>query len=114
MSYVTYETVEDLITSLYSHPTTKPLANVSEGECVGYVHIVSPYWVKGKYQIMHVFTTYKFFKVPPVLSVLNTIEQRLISKQYNIVLPLSQRALAGLVYESEGCNADQLMNLVLY
>ena len=39
-SYVTYETVEDF----------------------GYVHVVSPYWVKGKYHLMHVLTTYKLLK----------------------------------------------------
>ena len=39
----------------------------------GYVHVVSPYWVKGKYHLMHQVP-------PPVLSVLNTKEQRLISK----------------------------------
>ena len=33
-SYVTYETVEDLIGTLYSHPTTIPLPDVPEGECV--------------------------------------------------------------------------------
>ena len=46
----------------------------------GYVHIVSPYWVKGKYHLMHVLTNIEVVEVPPGLSVLNTMEQRLISK----------------------------------
>ena len=60
------------------------------------------------------FNNIQVVEVPPVLSVLNTMEQRLISKVQAfmklIVLPLGQRALAGQsinfpVDVSQVCNA---------
>ena len=61
-SYVTYETVEDLIAPLYSHPTTIPLPDVPEGECVWLCTRCQSILGKGKYHLMHVLTTYKLLK----------------------------------------------------
>ena len=112
-SYVTYETVEDLIAPLYSHPTTIPLPDVPEGECVWLCTRCQSILGKGKVP-PHACINIQVVKVPPVLSVLNTMEQRLISKVQAfmklIVLPLGQRALAGQsinfpVDVSQVCNA---------
>ena len=113
-SYVTYETVEDLIAPLYSHPTTIPLPDVPEGECVWLCTRCQSILGKGKVPPYACINNIQVVKVPPVLSVLNTMEQRLISKVQAfmklIVLPLGQRALAGQslnfpVDVSQVCNA---------
>ena len=79
-SYVTYETVEDLIVPLYSHPTTIPLPDVPEGECVWLCTRCQSILGKGKVPPYACINNIQVVKVPPVLSVLNTMEQRLISK----------------------------------
>ena len=113
-SYVTYETVEDLIAPLYSHPTTVPLPDVPEGECVWLCTRCQSILGKGKVPPYACINNIQVVKVPLVLSVLNTMEQRLISKVQAfmklIVLPLGQRALAGQsinfpVDVSQVCNA---------
>ena len=113
-SYVTYETVEDLIAPLYSHPTTIPLPDVPEGECVWLCTRCQSILGKGKVPPYACINNIQVVEVPPVLSVLNTMEQRLISKVQAfmklIVLPLGQRALAGQsinfpVDVSQVCNA---------
>ena len=113
-SYVTYEAVEDLIAPLYSHPTTIPLPDVPEGECVWLCTRCQSILGKGKVPPYACINNIQVVKVPPVLSVLNTMEQRLISKVQAfmklIVLPLGQRALAGQsinfpVDVSQVCNA---------
>ena len=113
-SYVTYETVEDLIAPLYSHPTTIPLPDVPEGECVWLCTRCQSILGKGKVPPYACINNIQVVKVPPVLSVLNTMEQRLISKVQAFmkltVLPLGQRALAGQsinfpVDVSQVCNA---------
>ena len=107
-SYVTYETVEDLIVPLYSHP------DVPEGECVWLCTRCQSILGKGKVPPYACINNIQVVKVPPVLSVLNTMEQRLISKVQAsmklIVLPLGERALAGQsinfpVDVSQVCNA---------
>ena len=109
-----YETVEDLIAPLYSHPTTIPLPDVPEGECVWLCTRCQSILGKGKVPPYACINNIQVVKVPPVLSVLNTMEQRLISKVQAfmklIVLPLGQRALAGQsinfpVDVSQVCNA---------
>ena len=112
---MTYETVEeDLIAPLYSHPTTIPLPDVPEGECVWLCTRCQSILGKGKVPPYACINNIQVVKVPPVLSVLNTMEQRLISKVQAfmklIVLPLGQRALAGQsinfpVDVSQACNA---------
>ena len=111
---MTYETVEDLIAPLYSHPTTIPLPDVPEGECVWLCTRCQSILGKGKVPPYACINNIQVVKVPPVLSVLNTMEQRLISKVQAfmklIVLPLGQRALAGQsinfpVDVSQVCNA---------
>ena len=113
-SYVTYETVEDLIAPLYSHPTTIPLPDVPGGECVWLCTRCQSILGKGKVPPYACINNIQVVEVPPVLSVLNTMEQRLISKVQAfmklIVLPLGQRALAGQsinfpVDVSQVCNA---------
>ena len=108
---MTYETVEDLIAPLYSHPTSIPLSDVPEGECVWLCTRCQSILGKGN---IPPYPCINNVKVPPVLSVLNTMEQRLISKVQAfmklIVLPLGQRALAGQsinfpVDVSQVCNA---------
>ena len=113
-SYMTYETVEDLIAPLYSHPTTIPLPDVPEGKCVWLCTRCQSILGKGKVPPYACINNIQVVQVPPVLSVLNTMEQRLISKVQAfmklIVLPLGQRALAGQsinfpVDVSQVCNA---------
>ena len=60
--YVTYETVEDFIAPLYSHPTTILLPDVPEGECVWLCTHCQFIVGKGKVPFMHVLTTYKLLK----------------------------------------------------
>ena len=76
---MTYETVEDLIAPLYSHPTTIPLPDVPEGECVWLCTRCQSILGKGKVPLYACINNIQVVKVPPVLSVLNTMEQRLIS-----------------------------------
>ena len=113
-SFVTYETVEDLIAPLYSHPTTIPLPEVPEGECAWLCTRCQSILGKGKVPPYACINNIQVVEVPPVLSVLNTMEQRLISKVQAFmkltVLPLGQRALAGQsinfpVDVSQVCNA---------
>ena len=113
-SYVTYETAEELIVPLYSHPTTIPLPDVPEDECVWLCTRRQSILGKGKVPPYACINNIQVVKVPPVLSVLNSMEPRLISKVQAfmklIVLPLGQRALAGQsinfpVDVSQVCNA---------
>ena len=71
----------------------------------GCVHVVSPYWVKGNYACIN---NIQVVEVPPVLSVLSTMEQKLISKVQAfmklIVLPLGQ-SINFPVNVSQVCNA---------
>ena len=103
-----------MIAPLYSHPTTIPLPDVPEGECVWLCTRCQSILGKGKVPPYACINNIQVVKVPPVLSVLNTMEQRLISKVQAfmklIVLPLGQRALAGQsinfpVDVSQVCNA---------
>ena len=97
---MTYETVEDLIAPLYSHPTTIPLPDVPEGECVLLCTRCQSILSRGKVPPYACINNIQVVEVPPVLSVLNTMEQRSISKVQAfmklIVLPLGERALESI------------------
>ena len=90
---MTYDTVEDLIAPLYSHPTTILLR-----ECVWLCTCCQSILGRRKVPPYACINNIQVVKVPPVLSVLNTMKQRLISKVQAfmklIVLPLGlgQRA----------------------
>ena len=88
--------------------------HVPEGECVWLCTRCQSILGKGKVPPYACINNIQVVKVPPVLSVLNTMEQRLISKVQAfmrlIVLPLGERALAGQrinfpVDVSQVCNA---------